>query len=208
MECVLGMCFKDFVLLASDATETHSIMVIKHDSLKMYSVNQNVMIGVVGEKGDSHEFAEYVSKNMQLYKFRNGYDVDPFKVAHFARRTLADALRSSSPYYVNSIIAGFDPQTNQSCLFFLDYLASLIPIPFGAQGYGAFFANSILDRHFNKDLNEDDAYLLLTKAIDEIQKRLLVNLPAFKVKIIDKNGQRNLKDIYLKTSFVIDKQST
>lgn len=51
-------------------------------------------MGVTGEQGDAVQFAEYIAKNIQLYKMRNGYELGPSSAAVFTRKNLADALRS------------------------------------------------------------------------------------------------------------------
>lgn len=51
-------------------------------------------MAVSGESGDTVQFAEYIAKNIQLYKMRNGYELSPKEAASFTRRNLADALRS------------------------------------------------------------------------------------------------------------------
>lgn len=52
-------------------------------------------MGVNGDSGDTNQFAEYIAKNIQLYKMRNGYELGPSAAANFTRRNLADYLRSS-----------------------------------------------------------------------------------------------------------------
>lgn len=52
-------------------------------------------MGVIGDQGDSTQFAEYIAKNIQLYKMRNGYELGPTAAANFTRRNLAEYLRSS-----------------------------------------------------------------------------------------------------------------
>ena len=47
-----------------------------------------------GESGDTTQFAEFVQKNVQLYKMQNGYELSPWAAANFTRRNLADYLRS------------------------------------------------------------------------------------------------------------------
>jgi len=39
---------------------------------KMHKLNDNLLMLVTGESGDTVQFAEYMSKNIQLYKMRNG----------------------------------------------------------------------------------------------------------------------------------------
>lgn len=59
-------------------------------------------MAVSGEQGDTTQFAEYIAKNIQLYKMRNGYELGPKSAASFTRRNLADALRSKVCYNILS----------------------------------------------------------------------------------------------------------
>ena len=47
------------------------------------------------------------------------------------------------------LIAGHDDEDGPS-LYFMDYLASLNKVPYGAHGYGAMFSLSIMDRHYRR----------------------------------------------------------
>lgn len=42
------------------------------DTDKMFKLGDNLMMLVSGESGDTVQFAEYMAKNIQLYKMRNG----------------------------------------------------------------------------------------------------------------------------------------
>ena len=72
MECVIGIVGKDFVLVASDTCQAHSIVVMKQDDDKMFKINQRGAMLVTGEAGDKVQFAEYIQRNLQLYKMVNG----------------------------------------------------------------------------------------------------------------------------------------
>lgn len=39
---------------------------------KMFKLSSKLMMLVTGESGDTVQFAEYIEKNIQLYKMRNG----------------------------------------------------------------------------------------------------------------------------------------
>ena len=71
--------------------------------------------------------------------------MSPSAAANFTRRNLADYLRfylsailldfktllnlrSRTPYNVNPLIAGFDVETGNAELYFMDYLASMIKV--------------------------------------------------------------------------------
>merc|ERR1711936_435965 len=133
-----------------------SIMVMKSDQDKFCQLSDNLVMAVSGESGDTNQFAEYIQKNIQLYKMRNGYELSPSAAANFTRRNLADYLRSRTPYQVNLLIAGFDTETGKPELYFMDYLASMIKAPYAAHGYGGFFTTSIMDRHYRSNMNKEE----------------------------------------------------
>ncbi|KAK0089097.1 hypothetical protein PV325_009128 [Microctonus aethiopoides] len=187
MECLIGIQFDDFVLIAADMTTAQSIMVIKTDEKKIHKISEKLVMAVSGEQGDATQFSEYIGKNIQLYKMRNGYELSPKAAATFTRRKLADYLRSRTPYFVNLLMAGYDEETGPE-LYFIDYLASCVKADYACHGYGGFFSLTILDRHHRRNMNENEAYTLLKKCVAEVHKRLIVNLPNFKVQKITKDG--------------------
>lgn len=42
------------------------------DQDKMFKLSSKLLMLVTGEAGDTVQFAEYMEKNIQLYKMRNG----------------------------------------------------------------------------------------------------------------------------------------
>ena len=171
-------------------------------------------MAVSGESGDTSQFAEYIAKNIQLYKMRNGYELSPSAAANFTRRNLADYLRSRTPYQVNLLIAGFDNDTGKPELYFMDYLASMIKVKrlviisvtlvstfflpqtnYAAHGYGGFFTTALMDRHYRSDMTKQQAYKLMIECVKEVQKRLVLNLPNFAVVVVDKEGVTHLDTI-------------
>lgn len=64
------------------------------DEDKLHKISDKLVMAISGESGDTTQFAEYIAKNIQLYKMRNGYELSPNAAANFTRRNLADYLRS------------------------------------------------------------------------------------------------------------------
>lgn len=118
MECLIGIKFNDFVLIAADMTNAHSILVMKSGNIvnlmlctfptvltlfisdyeKLYKLADNLVMAVSGESGDTIQYAEYIAKNIQLYKMRNQYELSANEAAVFTRRNLAEALRTGVSY--------------------------------------------------------------------------------------------------------------
>ncbi|XP_070995613.1 proteasome subunit beta type-2-like [Oncorhynchus clarkii lewisi] len=194
MEYLIGIQGQDFVLVAADNIAANSIIQMKQDQDKMFKLSDKILLLCVGEAGDTVQFAEYIQKNIQLYKMRNGYELSPKAAANFTRKNLADYLRSRTPYHVNLLLAGFD-ETDGPGLYYMDHLSALAKAPFAAHGYGAYLTLSILDRYYRPDLTRDEAVDLLKKCIEELNKRFILNLPSFTVRLIDTEGIHDLEKL-------------
>jgi len=193
MECLIGITGKDFVVMASDNLSAHSIIAIKHDSIKQFGLSDKMVMSVCGDSGDMVNYAEYIQKNLKLYEMIHGYKLTPHAAANFSRKVLAKALRSN-PYQVNLLLGGVEDDGTPS-LYFMDYLASMCKEKYAAHGYGSFFILSTMDKYYKDDMTREEAVELLKKCIREVQARFIVNLNAFTVQIIDKTGITRLGDV-------------
>ena len=70
------------------------------DYNKAFKLSDKMLMSVVGESGDTTQYAEFIAKNIQLYKMQNGYELSPKASANFTRRNLADYLRSRVSCYL------------------------------------------------------------------------------------------------------------
>ncbi|KIN03870.1 hypothetical protein OIDMADRAFT_18070 [Oidiodendron maius Zn] len=188
MEVLLGITGKDFTLIAASKAAMRGATVLKATDDKTRALNKHTLMAFSGEAGDTVQFAEYIQANAQLYSMRNNIDLSPSAVAHFVRGELASSLRSRKPYNVNLLLGGVDPITDKPSLYWLDYLASLAPLPYAAHGYAQYYCLSILDKHHHPDINLEQGIKILKMCTDELQRRLPVDFKGMLVKVITKDG--------------------
>lgn len=55
-----------------------------------------------------------------------------------------------TPYQVNLLIGGFDVSDGATDLFYMDFLGSLVRVPFAVHGYGSYFTLSVMDRYYKE----------------------------------------------------------
>ncbi|XP_003745825.1 proteasome subunit beta type-2 [Galendromus occidentalis] len=195
MESLIGIKCRDFVLLAADASVARSIMVLKQDEQKIFKLSDSLAMAVAGESGDTVQFADYIAKNIQLFKMRNGYGLSPKAAANFTRKNLADSLRTRNAYRCDLLLGGFDSHSKEPELYWVDYLGSLAKVPFAAHGYGGIFSMGVIDAAYRADMTVEEAHSLIRACVKEIRKRFLGNMPVFKCVVIDTNGIRDLSDV-------------
>lgn len=94
---------------------------------------------------------------------------------------------------MNVLIAGTDPKTGRPELYWLDYLSSMVKMNFAAHGYASYFCMSTMDRYWKEDLSLEEAKSLLRKCIAELKVRFIAQLPEFTVKVIDKDGIKEIQ---------------
>ncbi|KAI0075832.1 N-terminal nucleophile aminohydrolase [Panus rudis PR-1116 ss-1] len=193
MDVSFAITGKGYVILAADTTAAHSIIKVKHDEDKIKTLSPHLLMAYSGEPGDTVQFAEYVERNIRLYQIRNTYPLRPPSAASWIRRSLADSLRSRKPYSVNLLLGGYDTSTHTPHLYWLDYLGTLASVPFAAHGYGSYFALSLLDRYHDPEAPLEEGLATLRRCIDEVAKRLVVSPGKYKVKVVDKDGVREVE---------------
>lgn len=54
-----------------------------------------------------------------------------------------------TPYFVNVLMGGYDKENGPE-LYFMDYLASSVKVPFACHGYGGYLSLSIMDRYYKE----------------------------------------------------------
>ncbi|PPQ80237.1 hypothetical protein CVT24_006606 [Panaeolus cyanescens] len=193
METSFAITGKGYVLMAADTTAARSIVKMKTDEDKIKTLSPHLLMAYSGEPGDTVQFAEYVERNIRLYQIRNVYALRPAAAASWIRRSLAESLRSRKPYSVNLLLGGYDTSSYNPQLFWIDYLGTMTEVPFAAHGYGAYFALSLLDRYHDPSASLEEGLDTLRRCIDEVSKRLVVTPGKYKVKIVDKDGVREIE---------------
>lgn len=182
-------------MIAADVTNARSVVVMKDDMDKILQLDHHKLLAAAGVPGDVSKFTEHVARDVRLYQLRSGISMSTAAVANFTRGELARFLRKS-PFQCNLLLAGYDAEQKIAkepasvSLYSIDYLGTMYKPSFAAEGYAQYFVLSTLDRFWKKNLSQEDALMVMNKAIAEVQKRLVINQPRFCIKIVDSNGVR------------------
>ncbi|KAK4041686.1 nucleophile aminohydrolase [Parachaetomium inaequale] len=192
MEVLLGITGKDFTLIAASKAAMRGATILKAADDKTRQLNKHTLMAFSGEAGDTVQFAEYIQANAQLYSMRNETDLSPSALANFVRGELASSLRSRKPYNVNLLLGGVDPITHKPSLYWLDYLASLAPVPYAAHGYAQYYCLSLLDKHHQPDITLERGMELLKLCSDELKRRLPIDFKGMVVKAVTADGIKEM----------------
>ena len=154
---------------------------------------------LAGEPGDVVQFAEYVGKNIQLYKMINGIELSPHACSNFTRHEMATSLRSRNSFLANLVVGGYsnNPRDQQRAqLYSIDYLGAMVSANVVAHGFCQYFALGIGDRLWKEDLTVEEGLAMLQTIVNELGKRMAAYPHCVFVRIIDEKGIRVLENMY------------
>lgn len=188
MLSIIGLQGNDWVLLAADSSISTSIICLSEDFDRLIEIDKKTILAMSGQTGDTLQLSNYIQGNIALYKFKNAVELSTEAKSHYIRGVMAEAVRKN-PYEVNMLLGGHDGTPS---LYYIDYLGTLQKIPFGAQGYCAYFVMSLFDNYYKKDMTLDEGIELLKKVLTQIKTRFTVAPHGFVVKKITPEGIERL----------------
>eukprot|EP00484_Ammonia_sp_Unknown_P002042 CAMPEP_0197021926 /NCGR_PEP_ID=MMETSP1384-20130603/2807_1 /TAXON_ID=29189 /ORGANISM="Ammonia sp." /LENGTH=224 /DNA_ID=CAMNT_0042449855 /DNA_START=84 /DNA_END=758 /DNA_ORIENTATION=- len=185
-----GFIGKDYALVATDCAVPRSIITMKSYDDKIQKVATGTLFALTGDVGDRKNFGEFIERNIKWYEMRNDRKLDNEGIANLTRNTLAQSIRRN-PYLVFVIQAGYDVETGPS-LYWFDYFGAMSKPTATAQGLCSYFLLSLFDRHWKEGMSLDEGLKLVEMCIEQLSKRYVISLQSFIVKIVDKDGIRQI----------------
>ena len=203
-QTIIGFRCKDFVMVAVSGTTAQYYIKLHDKQDNVIELDGGKLLAASGEVADVVAYSDYIKRNMALDTMKhNGRPWSTPAAANFMRTTLAQALRGrNGAYQVNSLVCGYDNKMSahddtepRGYLYYMDYLGTMVDVPFGCHGYGATFVISILDSLWREDLNEQQACDLMQTCINEVKKRIIVDHSNFITKVVSKAGITKLANV-------------
>ncbi|KAJ9454314.1 Proteasome subunit beta type-2 [Diplonema papillatum] len=197
METSIGIRFKDHVLVASSGSTAFYYMELTPKEDKVAVLDKYKVAAATGGQGDRTHLFDYIRCSMKAQQVEKGQYHTTTAVANFLRLHMAESLRSrGGMYQVNCMVAGYDVHQSENdadsvtgpSLYWVDYLAAMNKVNFGAHGYGGSFVTAVLDRHWKEDMSYEDSLELMKACIKTVVKRLVVKSGKFIVKVVTKDG--------------------
>lgn len=190
-QTVIGFTGKDFVMVASTSIAGFYYIKMSLEVDSIVKLDNHKLLAMAGENADQAMLGDWCFANMTLQRMRaNGRESSTAEAANDIASKLAHALRRG-PIQVNSLIAGVDSPMSEfddgeigPQLYYLDYLGTILKLPFAAHGYGASFAMALLDSKWHPEITLEEGYKLMQLLIGEIKKRIIVSQEVFIVKQI------------------------
>jgi len=183
---VVGLRFKDGVIIAGERKVTHGTFVVSTRAKKVFLLNGRLAIGFAGVIADAQGVLRILSEELRYYQLSAKQTLSVEGTAKLLSRILYS--NRLFPILSEALVGGIDGE--QPKLVVLDPLGSTISDDFAAVGTGAEIAIGVLEEGYSEDMSIEGARSLLLKSLRASAKRDVLSGSTVDLAIVTKSGAR------------------
>jgi len=164
---IIGITYDGGVMLATDTLLSYGRMAKSFSTPRMYSIEDQIILGASGEYSDLQEIVSQV-KALALEASTSSMEsiyVDrklPAKsLWNYLRAVMYQKRSRMNPYWNDVVVAGWDEQTSKPFLGTIDKLGTTLQENLVATGFGGYLAMPLLREKWKSDMSEGEARALL-----------------------------------------------
>ena len=158
---IVGITFKDGIILGSDTRATNGDIVANLDCQKLHYLAPNIYCAGAGTAADLEKVSEMMASELELHRLNTNRES---RVSHVEARMCNHLFRYMGYIGCALIVGGIDCKG--------PHLVNITPygnsthLPFTTMGSGSLAAMSILETNYKDNMTEEEGISLVTKAIE------------------------------------------
>lgn len=142
---VLGLRYKDGVMLATDTLASYGSLARFMDIHRLEKVSPNVVVGASGDMSDWQNIKYMLSKTMaEERQADDGHSLSPPQVYSYLARTMYNRRSKLDPLWNALVLGGYDAQNSEPFLGYVDLLGTTYQSSTIATGFGLHLAQPML----------------------------------------------------------------
>lgn len=156
----VGLCFKDFVILAADRRATSGYFISHKHAKKIHKIDKHAAVAISGYVGDAQWLVDRLRTEATLYMVENEEHISIRSLATLA----STILFQNRPLLVaQMLIGGVDHEGGN--LYSADWLGTITKEVYTASGSGTPYAISMLESNYRSDMSIKEAIKLAIRAV-------------------------------------------
>jgi 20S proteasome subunit beta 7 len=157
---VLGLKYKDGVMLASDTLASYGSLARYKDVRRLRKIGDFSIVGGSGEYSDFQAIIELLDgMHQDDVNQDDGYRRSPSEMFNYLRAVMYQKRNKGNPLWNQLIVGGF--QNKKAFLGYVDLIGTAYEENFIATGFGAYLGLPIMRDRWRADMEEGEARALL-----------------------------------------------
>ena len=169
MTTIVGIKTKEGVVLGSDRRASKGFFIGSKITQKIARIDDTLAVAIAGQLSDAEYMIKAAKAERRLLELRRGF---PFTVKESARliANLAySGLKNYQPYFVELLVAGVDQEGGH--ILSADMSGAITDEDFASSGSGSPIAYGVLESAYTKNLTNEQAKQIATKAVAAAMER-------------------------------------
>ena len=169
MTTIVGIRTKEGVVLGSDRRASKGFFIGSKITQKIAKIDDNLAVAIAGQLSDADYMIKLVKAERNLIELRRGFPVTVKESARLIANQAYTGLKNYQPYFVELLVCGVDQEGGQ--IFVADMSGAITSEEFASSGSGSPIAYGVLESIYHKDLTNEQAKEIATKAVAAAMER-------------------------------------
>jgi proteasome beta subunit len=166
---IVGIKTKEGVILGSDRRASKGFFIGSKITQKIAKVDDTLAIAIAGQLSDAEYLIRVAKAERKLLELRRGFPLTVKESSRLIANLAYSGLKSYQPYFVELLVAGVDD--NGGHIYAADMSGAITTEDFASSGSGSPIAYGVLESVYHKNVTNEEAKEIATKAVAAAMER-------------------------------------
>jgi proteasome beta subunit len=169
MTTIVGIKTKEGVVLGSDKRASKGFFIGSKITQKISKIDDSLAIAIAGQLSDAEYLIKVAKAERKLLELRRGFMLTVKESARLIANLAYSGLKNYQPYFVELLIAGVDKEGGH--VYVADMSGAITNEDFASSGSGSPIAYGVLESLYHKEITNEEAKEIATKAVSAAMER-------------------------------------
>jgi proteasome beta subunit len=166
---IVGIKTNEGVVLGSDRRASKGFFIGSKITQKIAKVDDTLAIAIAGQLSDAEYLIRVAKAERKLLELRRGFPLTVKESSRLIANLAYSGLKNYQPYFVELLVAGVDD--NGGHIYAADMSGAITTEDFASSGSGSPIAYGVLESVFHKNITNEEAKEIATKAVAAAMER-------------------------------------
>jgi len=166
---IVGIKTKEGVVLGSDRRASKGFFIGSKITQKIAKVDDTLAIAIAGQLSDAEYLIRVAKAERKLLELRRGFPLTVKESSRLIANLAYSGLKNYQPYFVELLVAGVDD--NGGHIYAADMSGAITTEDFASSGSGSPIAYGVLESVYHKNVTNEEAKEIATKAVAAAMER-------------------------------------
>ena len=169
MTTIVGIKTNEGVVLGSDRRASKGFFIGSKITQKIAKIDDFLAVAIAGQLSDAEYMIKVAKAERRLMELRRGFPLTVKESSRLIANIAYSGLKSYQPYFVELLVAGVDD--NGGHIYAADMSGALTTEDFASSGSGSPIAYGVLESVYHKNITNEEAKEIATKAVAAAMER-------------------------------------